>query len=531
MHRTGLRALGAAALVTSLALTGACGSSGGEKPSYQNGGTFTVSIASDPQNLDPLKATDVITNEMDYFAYDTLINLDSKGNIVPQLATKWDVTPTTVTFTLRPGVTCADGTPLTASAVAANYTFIQNPANQSTAIGSQLPDTNFTVAHDDTAGTVTITMAKPFGFLLTGAGMIPIVCPKGTADRKLLEHGTDGTGPYTLTESVAGDHYTFTVRPGYKWGPGGAGTDAAGIPTKVVLKVVQSESTAVNMFLGGQLSAVGVSGADKARLEGHGYGKVNSGAGSSNDLFFNERTGHPGADPAVRKALAMDLDLPALIKVMTENSGQAPTDLEPNSPKPCTTPTVTGNLQPHDAAGAASALDAAGWTKGADGTRSKNGAQLKLTLVYPSGTPSEDAGMELVASWWKDLGATVTLKAMDTNALIQMLFGNGEAWDVAALGIGVSYPSQLVGYLSGPVPPNGQNFSGIVNADYTSLAGQAVVTPGPAGCDLWAQAEKSLFSATDLVPVSITYVPTYTTKATFVYGNAGPEPTSIRLLK
>src|SRR5262249_6146871 len=162
---------------------------------------------------------------------------------------------------LRDGVTCADGTPLTASMVAANYDFIKNPANQSSAIGSQLPDTNFTVAHDDTAKTVTITTAKPFGFLLTGAGMIPIVCAKGTADRKVLEHGTDGTGPYTLTDSVAGDHYTFTVRQGYKWGPNGAGTDAPGIPAKVILKVVQSSSTAVNMFLGGQLSAVGVTGA------------------------------------------------------------------------------------------------------------------------------------------------------------------------------------------------------------------------------------------------------------------------------
>src|SRR2546430_6029194 len=50
----------------------------------------------------------------------------------------------------------------------------------------------------------------------------------------------------------------------------------------------------------------------------------------------------------VRRALAMAVDLPQLIKVVTEGSGSAPSDLEVLPPKPCRIPTVPGNLPAHD---------------------------------------------------------------------------------------------------------------------------------------------------------------------------------------
>jgi hypothetical protein len=65
---------------------------------------------------------------------------------------------------------------------------------------------------------VTITTAKPFGFLLRGAGSIPIVCAKGIQNRAALAKATDGSGPYVLTEAVPNDHYTLTRRNGYTWG-------------------------------------------------------------------------------------------------------------------------------------------------------------------------------------------------------------------------------------------------------------------------------------------------------------------------
>jgi peptide/nickel transport system substrate-binding protein len=498
------------------------------KLKYADGGTFTTSISADPGSLDPLVTSDQIANELVGFTYDTLINLDSKGTVLPQLATSWQAGPDTASFTLRKGVNCSEGSPLTASQVAANFNFVKNPKNESTALGYNLPDSNFTVQADDAAGTVKIKLAKPFGLLLSGAGTLPIVCAKGTKNRKMLTHGTDGTGPFRLVESVASDHYTLAVRKGYHWGPNGASTDAPGMPAKVVFKVVQSDTTADNLFLNGQLNEVDVVGQDRERLLHHDY-YLDKNAGSQIDAFFNERATSPTSDPEVRKALTMGLDLNQLIQVITEKNGATPNDLEPNQPKPCTTPTVPGTLPAHDPAAAQAALTAAGWLPGADGVRAKGSTKLDINLLYPGGTPSVDAAAELVASWWKSLGAHVKLTSKSPTAVQQDLFGTG-GWDVTMLSLGVSNPSQLLAFFSGPFPPDGQNFAAIKNPEYDQLSAQAVGTPGSAGCDLWGKAEKALLQRLDVLPVSISQVYSFGNKARFASGLLGLEPTSLRLL-
>ena len=520
-----------ATLVLAPVLVAGCTSSskpGKGKVKYAEGGTFTSVITADPGSLDPLLTSDQVANRLIGFTYDTLINLDKKGKVLPQLATSWQDSANTVTFTLRKGVTCADGTALTASQVAANFNFVKNPKNESTALGYNLPDSNFTVHADDAAGTVKITLAKPFGFLLSGAGTLPIVCAKGTANRKLLVHGTDGTGPFTLVDSVASDHYTFAVRKGYQWGPNGTSTNTPGFPAKVVFKVVQSDTTADNLFLNGQLNEVELVGVDRERLLHHGYSLLKE-PGSQINAFFNERATSPTGDVQVRKALTMGLDLNQLIQVLTEKNGRPPDDLEPNQPKPCTTPTVPGTLPGHDPAAAQAALTAAGWVAGADGVRAKGGAKLDINLLYPSGTPSVDAGMELIASWWKSLGVHVTLTGKSPTAAQEVLFSTG-GWDVTVLNVGVNNPSQLTSFFSGPIPPDGQNFAAVKNAEYDQLTTQAIGTPGAAGCELWGKAEKALFTRLDVLPVSMSEVYSFGNKATFNSGLYGLDPMSLRLL-
>lgn len=55
-------------------------------------------------------------------AYENLLTYDNDGNIVPKLATEWDVNneENSITWTLRDGVTFADGEPFNAEAVKRN---------------------------------------------------------------------------------------------------------------------------------------------------------------------------------------------------------------------------------------------------------------------------------------------------------------------------------------------------------------------------------------------------------------------------
>jgi peptide/nickel transport system substrate-binding protein len=482
----------------------------------------------DPGNLNPLVAQTTTANLVAPFAYDTLINLDQDGTVISQLASSWDATPTSVTFTLQHGVTCSDGAPLTASDVAETFAYIKDPKNHSTMIGSRLPSADFSVTSDDAAGTVTVSVPDPYGFLLQGAGLVPIVCPKGLADDSSLAHDTDGTGPFELSEYVADDHLTYTARGDYGWGPDGASTGVAGFPATVVFRVVQNETTAANLLLSGQLSTAYIGGADRSRLEGQGFQHLDILAGPD-DLFFNQRPDHPGADIAVRRALTQALDLDQLATVATQGTGTRAESLTLIAPTPCSGNTVDDTLPTHDVDAAGSALDDAGWTLGADGTRTRDGQTLSVTLIYPSGDAGFDAAMELVRQRWTQLGVDVKLMGQGASAYIQTLF-QGTSWDVAWLSVGTSFPTEFRQFVTGPPSPKSSNFPAASNDDYDRLSQRALSTTGQAGCDVWAQADRALFVNLDVVPVAATTLAAYST-ARYREGLGGPEPTSIRLLE
>lgn len=525
----GIRVAAAVALVVSAA---ACGSSsdGGERTDLADSATYVTTIPADPGNLHPLKTVRQTTNSVDTFAYDTLVNIDPSGTVVPQLAEDWHVTDRSVTFTLKDGITCSDGSELTAKAVADNFTWIKDPSNASSVIGSGIPSTDYTVKYDNAAGTVTITMGSPFGFLLEGAGTgVRIVCPKGLADPDSLAHATDGTGPYVLTDYAADDHLTLSVRDDYTWGPNGATTDTPGVPDQVEFRVVQNSTTAVNLFLSGELTDVTPNSSDQARLEGRDAFTLDTEQGPS-EFFFNERDGFPTADPDVRQALTMALDREALMAAETEGEGTMADGLAVIAPRPCPKDTVSGHLPDHDAEAAGELLDQAGWTMGSDGVRSKDGEDLTVTLSYPTGEPAIEAAMELVRGWWEDIGVSVEPKGQNQTAFLETLFG-GTDWDAAFLNVQIAYPSDFVAFASGPTPPNGQNFAGITNPTYDRLTAEAAATPtDEGGCDKWAAAEQALFEAADVVPISNNVTVTYADNAEF-----GPgiwniiEPTSIRM--
>jgi CubicO group peptidase (beta-lactamase class C family)/ABC-type transport system substrate-binding protein len=516
------------ALVVSAAACGSTGG-GGERTDLADSATYVTAIDADPGNLHPLKTVRQTTNTVVTFAYDTLINIDPDGTVVSQLAKDWGVSDRSVTFTLNDGVTCSDGTELTAEAVADNFTWIKDPSNGSSVIGSGLPSTDYTVDYDNAAGTVTITMGAPYGFLLEGAGLVRIVCPQGLADPDSLAHATDGTGPYVLTDYAADDHVTLSVRDDYTWGPNGATTDVPGVPDQVEFRVVQNATTAVNLFLSGELSDVTPNSSDRARLEGRDAFTLETEQGPS-EFFFNERDGFPTSDPDVRQALTMAMDREALMTAVTEGKGTAADGLAVIAPRPCPEDTVSGHLPDFDPEAAGDLLDQAGWTMGSDGVRAKDGEDLTVTLAYPTGEPATEAAMELVRGWWEDIGVSVEPKGQNQNAFLETLFG-GSDWDASFLNVQLAYPSDFVAFASGPAPPDGQNFAAITNPTYDRLSTEAAATPTEGGgCDKWAAAEQALFEAADVVPISNNVTVTYADKVEFSPGIwTLVEPTSIRM--
>jgi peptide/nickel transport system substrate-binding protein len=487
---------------------------------------MTLAVTDDPGNLDPSMTVLSVTRFASDLAYDTLVNQDPTGKFISGLADSWKINPDGVTLTLHKGVTCSDGTTLTATDVKGNIDFVSDPKNKSPLTGVIVPP-GLTTTANDAAGTVTIKTPAPDAFLLNQLAGLFIVCKAGLANHASLAQKTIGTGPWVLSQAVANDHYTYTLNPNYNWAPGGGPMTGPGIPATVTLRVIANQSTTANLLLSGEVNMAVVTGSDVDRLTAAGLKTLDT-RSPLGETFFNENTGRPGADPQVRLALATGSDMNSLMKVATSGRGSASTGLVTIDPKPCGQDTVTGNVPAFDVNKAKSILDADGWVPGSDGIRAKGGKKLTIKFIYgQSGGDALAAAAELLAEEWKALGAQVTPSVITSTQLNTVLFASGD-WDAGWIPITVNLPSQLVGFLSGPAPAT--NFAHLNNATYNTDSTKAASTGQlAAACALWNSAEISLFKASDVVPMFDTIGSYFLKNATAAISGGELVGSSLRL--
>lgn len=487
-----------------------------------NGGTFTMAFVPDQTSLNPNAQNG--RGDVSNMSYEQLVYIDDQGNIVPWVAQSWTVGTKTATFIIKPGITCQDGTPFTASDVAANINYVANPKNQSALNGvAVLAGTKATADNATRAVTVTAPTAEPF--LLYGLSLVWMVCPKGLAHPAMLNNTTAGTGMYYLSNVSVGNEYTFTKRTNYTWGPYGETSRDPGLPDKVILKVVTDPTTAANLLLARQVNAAVITGPDQARVAAKGYftSTVDAIAGQ---LWFHQGGGRPFSDVTVRRALTEALNLTQIRDVLTDNQGQPPTNVWQYPPNLCNAHTIAGNLPAYSPSQASALLASDGWKKGADGILTKNGQQLTVDFVFIT-SPEANAAAELIQQQWTSLGVKVTL-AGGTEAQVRSARYVTGKWDAMLENLGDPAPDVSIPFVSGALPPKGVNFAAIDNATYNSLVTQAESLSPQAGCPLWNQAEVALLKAVDVVPFASQRQVLYSNGATFKgYGFVLPPSLSL----
>jgi peptide/nickel transport system substrate-binding protein len=491
---------------------GAASGSSSASAQVASGQAATVILPSDPGSLDPDLTSLSVTLQADLFLYDSLISFSPSGAVESNLATKWSGTATAASYTLRKGVTCSDGSPLTASTVAANINYIGNLKNASSRVGVWVPP-GATATGDDATGVVTVKSQVPDPFLVSDVGQTQVVCGNGMKNRSLLKEGADGTGMYTLTSAVPGSSYTLTLRKGYAWGPGGVTAATAGVPATVTLKVVSNMTTAANELLAGQANISEVVGPDTQRLASLYAQSVYAPLG---ELWFNEKAGQPTADVAVRRALTQGVQLSQLGQVLTSGAGKPSTGLVAPALSPCKGNTVGSNLPAYSQSAAKSALA---------------GKNVTLAVYYPAslGTGGS-AAAELLQQTWSQLDVKVTLHAVTDAELDSEIVAGTAAWSAAIIPLGLTSPTELVPFVSGATPPKGTDFAYINNGAYTAAVTKASTAVGQAGCPDWNAAETALFKNVDLVPFVDSAVSDYAKGATFKLSQGSIMPSTIRML-
>ncbi|HET9519535.1 MAG TPA: peptide ABC transporter substrate-binding protein [Candidatus Limnocylindrales bacterium] len=136
--------------------------------------------------------------------------------------------------------------------------------------------------------------------------------------------------------------------------------------------------------------------------------ETKTGGCSRNAAVADRGTGCPMADPAMREAVAFAIDKNEINARLLGNTVEiANTNISPGAwffadQTPAT----------FDPAKAASILDAAGWTVGADGIREKDGLKAKIELCTTTRQVRIDT-LALIADWLKDVGIEAVPNAVD----------------------------------------------------------------------------------------------------------------------
>src|SRR6266851_1423721 len=184
------RKLFALLVVGCSALLGCGGGSGGGATAggrtYVVGSTLNVRSPGDFRLFDPMVAADNTTNMIMANSYATLLYLDHNSKFEGYLARSWKVSPTSVVFTLKSGITCADGTPVTPTVVKNSF---QRMFDIKDAYNSILSGPGpYSTSADDAAGTFTFTVGTPYSDLLYSFSQTfpnshtGIICPAGLKD-------------------------------------------------------------------------------------------------------------------------------------------------------------------------------------------------------------------------------------------------------------------------------------------------------------------------------------------------------------
>ena len=75
---------------------------------------------------------------------------------------------------------------------------------------------------------------------------------------------------------------------------------------------------------------------------------------------------------------------------------------------------------PFDSPPRTALLDGAGWKRGADGIRAKNGERLDFTFATGAGLPDTDQMVELMrGSWWQQIGVRFEVQALPLAAALR----------------------------------------------------------------------------------------------------------------
>ncbi|MGZ3496947.1 MAG: peptide ABC transporter substrate-binding protein [Vulcanimicrobiaceae bacterium] len=415
----------AAALLFCLTLFAGCTQAGGPSTGPRLAGSVRFDLAADPANLNPLflhQDASSVEQQVARLAFEPFLDLDARGRPTPALLS---VIPTrenggispdgqTITYRLRPSVRWTDGVPVTSDDVLYTLHAILDPRNPvrshegyDLVDRAYAKDAHTVVFHLKHAWAPAVQTYFSYGFspqFVLPAHVLRKQEPLARAPFNAAP--AVGDGPFIFESWRRGESLVYRANPHY-W---------KGAPAirRLDIRVIPDPQTNLVMLGASQLDWNLIAPVQQANLRdkpGIGFRVVPTAVVAG--LALN--TAHaPLDDVRVRRALAMAIDRDGISKKITLGRYPVTNMLQPQF----SWAYDSGVKEPgYDPRGADALLDAAGWRRGPDGVRQKNGKRLSLVYVQ---FPESTTGVRVATTVQQELrerGIDVSLKSVSNAQL------------------------------------------------------------------------------------------------------------------
>ncbi|MDH4066958.1 MAG: ABC transporter substrate-binding protein, partial [Acidobacteriota bacterium] len=283
--------------------------------------TIVVGLSADVATFEPANISSRDNMNIAHHIFGSLFTLDADGRHEPALAESMEVSEdgTAYTYTLRPGLTCHDGEPLTAEDAAYSFNRVGDPANKFTgnAPGFVFTSIGFTGAEalDDRRVRITIARKNPIAFgLLTE---ISIHCKDAYEKMSLDQAATTpiGSGLYRLVSWSRGSEIVLEKvgdSPGYG---------------RIVWRIIPEASTRAAELMAGNVDIITNVAPDQIdTINASGGARVQAVSGTrrmfvgfnEHESFGNTPGGRAIRDPKVRRALQYAVDVPTICRQLLQ---------------------------------------------------------------------------------------------------------------------------------------------------------------------------------------------------------------------
>jgi peptide/nickel transport system substrate-binding protein len=359
-------------MLCAFVLSGACAAAARDPD------TVVLASGADLESANPLVTIHPLSRQVQRYAlFVTLARLDSLLQPAPYLARGWsfDEERRTLSMNLETALRWHDGVPTTARDAAWTINAARDPRTGFPRAADLVGITGVN-APDDSTLTISFANAQPsFPPVLAELPILPAHLLRDVAPDSMrntpFSFNPVGNGPFRFVERVRGKRWVFERNEEFPPRLGG--------PPRIrrfVIAVVDEATTKFAGLVSGELDLAGIAPTMADLVASDPRLRVLSYPGLlANGIVFNMQQ-PPFDDPRVRHAVSLSIDRQRLVDVAWAGFATASAAaVVADNPLGLAITSAT------DALAADSLLDAAGWTRGSDGIRSRAGSAFEFELL------------------------------------------------------------------------------------------------------------------------------------------------------